>query len=354
MTNRSEQKFLVVRLSSLGDLVHTIPAVAALRATFPAAQIDWLVDRRWSPLIEIVTCINQTILLDRSPRKVFALVARLRRARYTCALDLQGRYRSAVLGWLSGAPRRIGRAAKSTREPGAALFYTDRVVPTGRHIVDMTVDLAVRAGAKPPPEPQFPLRVPPEALQRVREKLSREGVAGAYVVISPGGGWKSKCWPPARFAAVAAALQRAHGLRAIVNVAPGEEEMARAIMDAAAPAQPVALSFDIHELAALLAEARLVIAGDTGPLHLAAALGTKVVGLFGSTDPVRNGPLPRGVVVQAASDPSQLPDYVRGDYIRQDSYSPAMLALSVERVLSAVEQELAKPRLNASAFSYLS
>jgi heptosyltransferase I len=340
MTNPSGEKFLVVRLSSLGDLVHTIPAVAALRATFPSARIDWVVDRRWSPLIELVTCINQTIPLDRSPRDVLALIARLRRTHYTCALDLQGRYRSAVLGWLSGAPRRIGRAAKSTREPGAALFYTDRIVPTGRHIVDMTVDLAVRAGAKPGSEPQFPLRVPSDALRHVREKLAREGVTGAYVVISPGGGWKSKCWLPERFGALAAAIERIHGLRAVVNIAPGEEEMAREIIHSAAPANPVALSFDIPELAALLAEARLVIAGDTGPLHLAAALGTRVVGLFGSTDPARNGPLPRGLVVQAASDPSQLPDYVRGDYIRQDSYSPAMLALSVERVLAAVDQEI--------------
>jgi lipopolysaccharide heptosyltransferase I len=340
MANPCEQKFLVVRLSSLGDLVHTIPAVAALRAAFPAAPIDWLVDRRWLPLIEMVTCIDRAIPLDRSPRRVLALIARLRRQRYTCALDLQGRYRSAVLGWLSGAPRRIGRAAAATREPGAALFCTDRVVPTGRHIVDMTVDLAVRAGAAPQPEPQFPLRVPPEAVRAVSEQLARQGIDGPYVVISPGGGWKSKCWPPQRFGALAAALLRGHNLPSVVNVAPGEEEMAREILRAAAPARPPALSFEIPELAALLAAARLVVAGDTGPLHLAAALGTRVIGLFGSTDPARNGPLPRGLVVQVAFDPSQLPDYVRGDYLRQNSYSPAMLAISVERVLAAVEQEI--------------
>ncbi len=336
----SEQKFLVVRLSSLGDLVHTIPAVAALRAAFPAAQIDWLVDRRWSPLVEMVICIDHAIPLDRSPRDVFALIARLRREHYKCALDLQGRYRSAVLGWLSGAPRRIGRAAEATREPGAALFYTDRAVPTGRHIVDMTVDLAVRVGAKPEPVPQFPLRVPAAALQAVREKLAREGIAGPYVVISPGGGWKSKCWPPERFGALAAEIYRAHNLPSVVNIAPGEENIAREIIRAAAPVETPALSFDIPELAALLAQARLVIAGDTGPLHLAAALGTRVIGLFGPTNPARNGPLPRGLVVQAVSDPSQLPDYIRGDYIRQDSYSPAMLAVSVERVLAAVEREI--------------
>jgi heptosyltransferase-1 len=338
--NPTGQRFLVVRLSSLGDLVHTIPAVAALRATFPAAQIDWVVDRRWSPLIELVTCIDQVIPLDRSPREVLALIARLRSMRYTCALDLQGRYRSAVLGWLSGAPRRVGRAAKATREPGAALFYTERVVPTGRHIVDMTVDLVVRAGAQPPSVPQFPLSVPAESLRSVHEKLARLDIPGPYVVISSGGGWKSKCWPPERFGALASAIDRSYHLPMIVNIAPGEEEMAREIIRMAAPAKVTALSFDIPELAALLAEARLVVAGDTGPLHLAAALGTRVVGLFGPTDPERNGPLPRGLVVQAASDPSQLPDYIRGDYVRQNSYSPAMLALSVERVFAAVQQEI--------------
>ena len=320
--------------------MHTIPAVAALRSTFPSAQIDWVADRRWSPLIELVTCIDGAIPLDRSPRAVLALIVRLRRERYTCALDLQGRYRSAVLSWLSGAPRRIGRAAVATREPGAALFYTDRVIPTGRHIVDMTVDLAVRAGAKPDSEPRFPLRVPSDALSAVREKLAREGIAGPYVVLSPGGGWRSKCWPPERFGALAAAIFRNYNLPSVVNVAPGEENIARDIMRAAGDVKMPALTFDIPELAALLARARLVIAGDTGPLHLAAAFGTRVIGLFGATDPERNGPLPRGVVVQAASDRSQLPDYVRGDYIRQDSYSPAMLALSLDRVLAAVDLEI--------------
>lgn len=338
--NSDPQKFLVVRLSSLGDLVHTIPAVAALRSAFPAARIDWIVDRRWAPLIELVTCKDQTISLDRSPRDVLALIARLRRTRYTCALDLQGRYRSAVLAWLSGAPRRIGRTAAATREPGAALFYTERVAPTGRHIVDMTVDLAVQAGAKRSPEPQFPLQVPPAATRRMRDKLAQEAITEGYLVLSPGGGWKSKCWPPERFGELAAAIEHTCHLRSIINIAPGEMEMARGVIRAAGSANPVVMSLEIAELAALMADARVVVAGDTGPLHLAAALGTRVIGLFGTTDPARNGPLPRGVVLQAASDPSQLPDYVRGDYVRHDSYSPAMLALSVDRVFAAVQQEI--------------
>ena len=338
MTTGSPERFLVVRLSSLGDLVHTIPAVAALRTSFPAARIDWVVNERWSPLVELVTAINEMIPLGRSPRDVFACVRRLRRTRYTCALDLQGRYRSAVLCWLSGAPRRIGRDRAATREPGAAFFYTDRVVPTGRHIVDMTVDLAVRAGAKPEAEPRFPMRVPENELRGLRETLVKEGISGDYVVISPGGGWISKCWPPDRFGAIAAALKKRDGLPSVVNIAPEEEDLGREIVRASGlPNLPV-VSLPIPALAALLAQARLVVAGDTGPLHLAAALGTRVVGLFGSTDAGRNGPLPRGVVLQNFS--GEPPEYIRGDYVRLNTYSDAMLSLSVEQVLSAVEQEL--------------
>jgi heptosyltransferase I len=331
-------RFLVVRLSSLGDLVHTIPAVAALRASFPSATIDWVVDQRWSPLVEMVTVINDTIPLGRSVPEVLSCIRRLRRARYTCALDLQGRYRSAVLSWLSGAPRRIGRDRLATREPGATIFYTDRVIPTGRHIVDMTVDLVVRAGAQPQPEPRFPLRVPENELGAVRETLLREGISGEYVVISPGGGWKSKCWPPDRFGALCDSLLRRDGLRSVINIGPGEEDLARDIVSAAGSANPPVVSLSIAALAALLAQARLVVAGDTGPLHLAAALGTSVVGLFGATDPERNGPLPRGAVVQNIT--SQPPDYLRGDYVREDCYSAAMLSLSVEQVLAAAEQEI--------------
>ena len=331
-------RFLIVRLTSLGDLVHTIPAVAALRASFPTATIDWVVDERFLPLVEMVTCINETIPLGRSIPDVLGCIGRLRRARYTCALDLQGTYRSAVLAWLSGVRRRIGRTREATREPGAALFYTEHVVPTGRHIVDMTVDLAVRAGARPQAEPQFPLRVPENALRAVREKLAREGVPGDHVVISPGGGWKSKCWPPERFGALAAELLRRDGVRSVVNIAPGEEELAAGIVQAAGSPAPPVVSVAIPELAALLAQARLVVAGDTGPLHLAAALGTRVVGLFGATDAERNGPLPRGLVLQNVSGPP--PEYIRGDYVRLNSYSAAMLSLSVEQVLAAVEQEI--------------
>src|SRR5258708_6340471 len=138
MTQTAE-RFLVVRLSSLGDLVHTIPAVAALRASFPDARIDWLVDRRWWPLIHLVDGLDDVIPLDRSISGQLGCVRTLRGERYTCAVDFQGLYRSALLTGLSGARRRIGRAREAAREAGAAWFYTDRVVPAGRHVAEMNL-----------------------------------------------------------------------------------------------------------------------------------------------------------------------------------------------------------------------
>lgn len=338
----ASKRFLIVRLSSMGDLVHTIPAVAALRSSFPTARIDWVVDWKWSSLIELLTGVDHVIQLQRSLPGQLGCIRELRSARYDCAIDLQGRYRSAALSWLSGTKHRIGRDRKATREPGAALFYTDRVIPTGRHIVDMNLDLVQRAGAKWPAEVEFPLRVPEDAIRQVRQKLSQEGI-GAYVVVSPGGGWKSKRWPADRYGALCSELWRSHALRVVVNVGPGEEDLARDVVNSARAARPLVVCPSLPELTSLLVEARLVVAADTGPLHLAAALGTRVVALFGATDPARNGPVPRGVVVQNASfDPPAYMrgDYVRGDYNRAGDYSPAMLSLSVEQVLAAVEQEI--------------
>lgn len=342
MTDPTAKRFLIVRLSSLGDLVHSIPAAAALRSSFPAARIDWVVDARWSELIDLVVGIDHVVQLRRSLPGQLACIRELRAARYDCAIDLQGRYRSAALSWLSGAKHRIGRDRKATREPGAALFYNDRVIPTGRHIVDMNFDLIQRAGVQSPAESQFPLRVPEKETRQVREKLSREGIE-RYVLVSPGGGWQSKRWPAERYGTLCAELWRLHGLRAVVNVGPGEDEIAERLIVSAGTPKPLVVCPSLPELAALLMNARLVIAADTGPLHLAAALGTRVVALFGATDPARNGPLPHGVVVQnAAFEPPAYMrgDAVRGDYNRAGGYSPAMLSLTVEQVLAAVEQEI--------------
>ena len=241
-------------------------------------------------------------------------------AGYSCAIDFQGLYKSALLARFSGAARRIGFDGKAARERGAAWFYTDRVIPTGQHVAEMNLSLALRAGAQQPSEMRFPIRVPQNEACRVREKLSREGIVD-YIVVNPGGGWRSKCWPAERYGELCAEMWNRHGLRAVVNAGPGEEELAGGVVRAAGLAKPFVVQPALPELAAILAQARLVVAADTGPLHLAAALGTHVVGLFGPTDPARNGPLPRGMAMRNVS--SEATTYKRGR-----EYSPAMLSLT--------------------------
>ncbi len=266
----------------------------------------------------------------------------MRQVRYSCVIDFQGIYRSALLGWLSGADRRIGRDRNCAREPGAARFYSECVVPSGHHVAEMSMSLAVHAGGPGPSEMQFPIQVPAQESEEVRERLLREG-AENYIVVSPGGGWKSKCWPPERFGAICAELWRRHGIHAVINIAPGEEQLGEAVVVHSLPAKPLVYCPGLRELVALMSQALLVVGGDTGPLHLGAALGTRVVALFGPTNPTRNGPLPRGVVIQNHS--GQPANYQRGDYARGHSYSSEMLSISVDQVLTAVEEEMSRASL---------
>jgi lipopolysaccharide heptosyltransferase I len=334
MPDAPDQRFLVVRLGSLGDLVHTIPAVAAMRASFPLARIDWVVERKWSALLDMVAVVDGVIPVDRTFSGLMACTRRLRTARYGCSVDFQGLYKSAVLARLSGASRRIGFDRSAAREAGASCFYTDRVHPAERHVAEMNLDLAVRAGVQLDGGVlRFPLAVPREDICRMQGLLAAKGLTAPYFVMSPGGGWKSKCWPPERYGLLCAEIWRRYGLFAVVNAGPGEESLAAAVVENAAPAQPVVLCPPLKELAALLAGARLMVGADTGPLHLAAALGTPVVALFGPTDPKRNGPRPGGVVVRNAA--AEATTYKRGDV-----YSPAMLSIDVNQVLAAAAQQL--------------
>ena len=161
-------RFLILRLSSLGDIVHALPAVAALRAAFPEARLDWVIENRWRDIVELNPEVSNVITVDthawrRTPlaartwRNLAALRQTLRAARYDVAFDLQGLYKSAVLAWLSGAPKRIGFSKGAIKEPGATLFYTERVQhPANTHVIEMNLALAKAAGARETPW-RFPL-----------------------------------------------------------------------------------------------------------------------------------------------------------------------------------------------------
>jgi lipopolysaccharide heptosyltransferase I len=329
----AEERFLLVRLGSLGDVIFTLPALAALRDTFPGARIDWVIDRRWQALLDGNPDLTNAIPLnDRSAVTFLACARTLRATRYSCAIDIQGLYKSALLARLSGAPRRIGFTSAFVREAGAAMFYTQRVAPREPHMVGQNIELAIAAGARPG-KPRFPLRVSPAARKSVDELVSRAGWE-RYAVLSPGGGWRSKCWPPERFGAVATMLWERHGLRSFVNGGPGESGRAQVVVKYAGAAAPAAVELDLAQLMALLQSAAIVVAADSGPLHLAVALGAPVVGLYGPTSPERNGPYsPADGVIRNASS-------AETTYKRRDAYSSAMLSITVDQVVAGIERRL--------------
>jgi lipopolysaccharide heptosyltransferase I len=283
------KKILIVRLGSLGDLVHTLPAVSAIRRAYPDAEIDWLVDAAHSDFLSLVPVISARVVLrDRTMAGWLEVRRVMRRRGYDVAMDFQGLLKSAALGRLSGARRVIGFDRGSLREAAAAPLYTDRVPPQageGRHVIDKNLRLAAALGA-PIDRVEFPLK---ERASTALE-LIRGQVPGPFALINPCAAWSNKRWPPASFARIAEWLAERHGIRSVVLWGPGEEDLAGEVVAASSGAATIAPLTDVSDLVAISRHARLILSGDTGPLHIAAAVGTAVVGLFGPTDPCRNGP----------------------------------------------------------------
>jgi heptosyltransferase I len=330
----AEDRFLIVRLSSLGDVIFTLPVLGALRDSFPQAEIGWVIDQRFAPLLAENPDLNKVIpLAGRSVGSYLACARAARDFAADCVLDIQGLYKSALLAWLSRAPRRIGFTFARARERGASLFYAERIQPLAAHMVDQNLELAAVVGAKTN-APRFPLAVGREAQGAIDQLLLGANIS-RYVVLSPGGGWKSKCWPPERYGELAIQIWDKQGLRSIINAGPGETQLAGIAATKGAAAMPIVVQYEIPRLMALLQGAEIVVAADSGPLHLACALGTPVVGIYGPTNPPRNGPYNKqDIVVRNATDADTT-------YKREAEYSSVMLSISVEQVFDAVKQRLA-------------
>ena len=294
-------RVLIVRLSSLGDVVHTIPVAAALRRQCPDATIDWVVDERNADLLTMVPVIDRRIVLRSRSRSTWNAWATLRRelrgVAYDVALDVQGLGKSALVARLSGARRVVGFTTPFLREPWARWLYTERSDPgQPRHVVDRNLGI-LRAVGVDAGEWTFPLEPRPSSAPDEARRLAGS-TADRFVLLNPNTAWPNKCWPPDRFGAVAAHLRRAHDLPSVVLWGPGDESRAEAVVAASEGAATLAPRTNLFDLVALLGAGSLMVSGDTGPLHIAAALGTPVVGIYGPSDPARNGPWsPDDVVV---------------------------------------------------------
>ena len=281
-------RFLIVRLGSLGDVIHAIPTAAALRARFPEARIDWLVDPRYVPLLEIVRGIDSRIPLNtRRVGQTVSTIRDLRRVAYTAVLDLQGLLKSALLARAVKAERTIGFDREHLRERMAAPFYSHRVVPAaGAHVIFKSLALLEPLGGREM-QASFPLEIPHSAA--ADEARSRVG-GEPYALINPGAAWPNKRWPAERFCALARRISDATGLRQFVLWGGSERPIADAVSAASQGAAEPAPETTLADLLALSRAAALMVSGDTGPVHIAAAVETPIVGLYGPTWPARNGP----------------------------------------------------------------
>lgn len=319
----------------MGDIIHALPAAAALRDAFPRAQIDWAVEPRWMRLLKGNPDINRVISADRkSPAGMLSTLKTVRAPRYSCAIDFQALYKSALLAFASGAARRIGFKSSYAREGLAALLYTQTLNPRGPHKVDHNLTLVEATGARAV-RVRFPLAIRAEDEEIVSRALATQDLKN-FFVLNPGGGWRSKCWPAERYGELHRRLYESHGWRGVLTFGPGEQELAEQAKRAAAGSPLTSIDVGLGPLMALLRRAKFVVSADTGPLHLASALGAPTIGLFGPTDPARNGPFsPDDVRVRNPG--ASVTTYKRGK-----DFAASMLSITIEQAVHAIETRLAR------------
>jgi lipopolysaccharide heptosyltransferase I len=283
-------RILIIRLGSLGDIIHAVPAAAAIRRALPQASIHWLVDERHRDVLELVPVVNRRIAVNTSSvGSLSSVVRQLRATGYDAALDLQGLLKSAVLARLSGASRVIGFPKDLLREPAARLFYSETAGDVAPHVIDKNLSMLKAIGVRVP-DVEFPLD--DRSRHVVVEARSRLGLTEGqrFALINPGAAWPNKRWPPVYFAEVSRELAKRHDLRSLVLWGPGEEQIAGTVVAASDNTAAVSPPTTIADIVSLTKAAALMISGDTGPMHIAGASGTPLVGIFGPTDPQRNGP----------------------------------------------------------------
>jgi heptosyltransferase I len=334
----TEQRLLVVRLSSLGDIVHTFPAVAALRESFPKAEITWLTHPRWKQVVESSGLAHVVWTVEtRSWSSLREIIAQVRGRGFQLAIDFQGLWKSAMLSFFAGVSRRIGFSSETIREFGVPILYTDRVHCRTTHIAEQNGELALRAGAKGGVA-NFHLAVASQDEEFVCSTLKKVSVE-KYFVTSPGGGWRSKCWPAERYGALCSRIWVSMGLRCVINCGPGEEPLANAVRDSSGAANPIVFNEPLGRLMALLRGAVCIVGGDTGPLHLGIALGAPSVSLFGPTNPARNGPYrPDAAAVGDTRDIVLHERNTERTHRRDTETHPSLLAIEVETVFNAVRR----------------
>ena len=296
-------RILIVKLGSIGDIVHTLPALAAMRRALPEAEVSWVVERGSSEILKDNPLLDRLIEVDtkalrrglmsgetlRAPRQQLRL---LRASAFDLALDFQGLLKSAMVARLSGAQRVYGFARDALREPPSRfLLHKTVAIPNGSHVIRKNLTLVRSAlGISVPDDPndfEFPIKV--SQSHKLEAEEAARGTEGRYVILNPGGGWPTKLWSTEKFGALADELWKHFRLHSLVTYGPGETGLAESVLAASSAGKTRAVSLSLKGFFELARHAEVYVGGDTGPTHLAVAARTPVVGFFGPTEWWRNG-----------------------------------------------------------------
>lgn len=344
------ESLLVVRLGAMGDVIHALAVVSSLRTAFPKMNIGWIIEDRWSelicaggaplsgprtphrPLVDFVHVVDtkrwrKSLLSRQTKGEARQALREVRNQHYEVAADFQGALKSAAFARMSQANLMFGFA--HPREWPAHIFYQYQVETSGVHVIDQYYSLAEAVAGKPLARSATTFPRDERAEISVAKKIS--GLSKNLVVLNPGAGWRSKQWPPERYGEVARQLSLC-GLVPLINFGPGEGELALKVQ-ATSGGVAQSISCSISELIALTRQARLFIGGDTGPLHLAAALQVPVVAIFGPTDPDRNGPYnAKSITLRNPASKTSLSHSRAPD--------PGLLSIFAEEVVTAARELL--------------
>lgn len=334
---RPKPRILISRMSAIGDVVLTLPVACALRDHFPDAYLGWVVESKSAPMVRGHRALDTVIELPRgwftSPAGIAAARAALLAHRFDVSVDCQGNTKSSLAGWLSGAKQRIGFGGRHGGELSRLLNH-DRVRPVFSHVTDRSLELLTPLGVvHPTVRWDLPL---PDSSTRWAAQFRRSLPPGRIVTLNPGGSWPSKLWEADRFAATARYLTDRYGYHSLVVWGSFEERlMAEQIVESSRGTATLAPDTSLHSLAALIGTTDLFISGDTGPLHMAVALGVPTIGLYGATRPGDSGPY---------GQPALQVEYESGSRRhRRKADNRAMRAIGVEHVCGLIDQWHVQP-----------
>ncbi|MDQ2974506.1 MAG: lipopolysaccharide heptosyltransferase I [Acidobacteriota bacterium] len=342
-------RILVVKLGSIGDIVHTLPAVAAIRKAMPHAEISWVVERRSAEILRDNPLLDRLIEVDtkalrrglmsgetlRAPRQQ---LRRLRASAFDLALDFQGLLKSATIARLSGAHRIFGFSRDGLREPASRMLLSKSIpISKNSHVIRKNLTLVGGALGIPFPEDAGDLEFPiaTSAAHKAEARDAAPFDAAPFAILNPGGGWPTKLWSAERFGRLADELWSHYSLHSLITYGPGESELAETVLRSSQSGKARGVNLSLKGFYELAKGAQVYVGGDTGPTHLAIAAGAPVVGLFGPTEWWRNGSLQPGDICVERNDID-----CRTDCHRRACSNWICMDIEVDRVFQAVGERL--------------